>query len=79
MLYSAFLYLRCLRKKFNQTIVQEDIEEKLVDTTEIIKMLNNLNYSNYKGLYYEAQNSNSKMLDIYRNLPSFIRQKESKN
>ena len=28
-------------------------------------MLNNLNYSNYKGLYYEAQNSNSKMLNIY--------------
>lgn len=68
-----------LEKKFNQTIAQEGTEEKLVDTTEIIKMLNNLNYSNYKGLYYEAQYSSSKMLDIYRNLPSFIPQKESKN
>ena len=52
-------------KKFNQTIAQEGIEEKLVDTTEIIKMLNNFNYSNYKGLYYETQYSSSKMLDIY--------------
>ena len=62
--FTALLIQKVFEKKLNQTITQEGITESLFTTSEIIKMLNNLNYSNHNDLYYEAQYTNSKMLDI---------------
>ena len=62
--FTALLIQKVFEKKLNQTIAQEGITESLFTTSEIIKMLNNLNYSNHNDLYYEAQYTNSKMLDI---------------
>lgn len=62
--FTALLIQNVFEKKLNETIAKEGITERLFTTSEIIKMLNNLNYSNHNDLYYEAQYTNSKMLEI---------------
>ncbi len=62
--FTALLIQNVFEKKLNETIAKEGMTERLFTTSEIIKMLNNLNYSNHNDLYYEAQYTNSKMLEI---------------
>ena len=62
--FTALLIQSIFEKKLNEAITQEGITEKLFTTEKIIQMLNDMNYSNHNDLYYEAQYTNSKMLEI---------------